>query len=76
VISEELYDLAKDPGETANLAADPPPAAPLARLRAELLAFASADVRFPDIAEFLRLERQRLAKEDPEALRVLERLGY
>jgi uncharacterized sulfatase len=34
--AEELYDLATDPHEQRNLAADPQHAAPLARLRAEL----------------------------------------
>ena len=34
--SEELYDLAKDPGETRNLIADPAYAAEIEKLRAEL----------------------------------------
>jgi len=76
LVSEELYDLARDPGETANRMADPPEQAPLARLRAELLGFAAADVRFPDLAKLLQAEREKLAREDPEALRILQKLGY
>jgi arylsulfatase A-like enzyme len=76
VLSEELYDLARDPGETRNLISDPPSGAPLARLQAELLVFAAADVRFPDLARLLQGQREKLEREDPEALRVLRLLGY
>ena len=76
VVSDELYDLSEDPGETRNLAADPPPRAPLARLDAELLRFASADVRFTDLARRLQSRREQLEREDPEALRVIRALGY
>ena len=76
VLSDELYDLAADPGETRNLAADPPEAAPLARLQAELLRFASAEVRFEDLARLLEARRAELERVDPEALRVIQALGY
>jgi arylsulfatase A-like enzyme len=73
VLSEELYDLARDPGETRDLEADPPAAAPLARLQAELLRFAAGDVRFADLAQRLQEQRETL---DPEVRRVIEALGY
>jgi arylsulfatase A-like enzyme len=76
VLSDALYDLARDPSETVNRIGDPPPEAPLARLQAELLAFASADVRFTDLARLLQSQREKLEREDPEALRVLRKLGY
>ncbi len=76
VLSEELYDLAADPGETVNLAGAPPPTAPLARLQAELVRFAEADVHFADLAQILQRERERLEREDPEVVRILESLGY
>jgi arylsulfatase A-like enzyme len=76
VLSEELYDLERDPGETRNLAADPPAGAPLPRLSAELVRFAAADVRFADLAQDLQRRRERLEREDPETVRILEALGY
>jgi arylsulfatase A-like enzyme len=76
ILGEELYDLARDPGETVNLAASPPPEAPLVRLQAELFRFAAAEVRFEDLAERLREQSERLRVEDPEAYRVLEQMGY
>ncbi|MFN0008493.1 MAG: sulfatase [Planctomycetota bacterium] len=76
VLSDELYDLARDPGETVNLAADPPASAPLLRLQAELLRFADADVRFDDLARQLQSRRELLERQDPEALRVIQALGY
>jgi arylsulfatase A-like enzyme len=76
VLSEELYDLAQDPDETQNLFAAPPPDAPLTRLQAELLRFSSSDVKFPDLARLLQSQRARLEKEDREALRVIQALGY
>lgn len=41
--AEELYDLSADPDETHNLAADPAHAATLARLRADLDAWMTAN---------------------------------
>jgi arylsulfatase A-like enzyme len=76
VLSEALYDLARDPGETVNRISDPPPEAPLARLQVELLGFASADVRFTDLARSLQSRREKLEREDPETLRILQKLGY
>jgi arylsulfatase A-like enzyme len=76
VLSEELFDLVADPGETTNLIADPPAAAPLSRLRSALLEFAEADVRFADLAQILQRQREDLERNDPESLRVLEALGY
>jgi arylsulfatase A-like enzyme len=76
LLSEELYDLAQDPGETRNLADSPPPGAPLAWLQAELMRFASAEVRFEDLAAQLAAQDERLQTEDPEAWRILEQMGY
>ncbi len=76
VLNEALYDLAHDPGETVNRISDPPPEAPLARLQVELLRFAAADVRFTDLARSLQSRREKLEREDPEALRILQKLGY
>lgn len=76
VLSEELYDLAIDPGEEKNLFEDPPTRAPLLRLQAELLRFASADVKFADLAQQLQSRREELERVDPEALRVIQALGY
>jgi arylsulfatase A-like enzyme len=76
LLSEELFDLASDPGETRNLATAPPDSAPLARLQAELLRFASAEVKFEDLAKLLEARRAELEREDPEALRVIQALGY
>lgn len=76
VLSDELYDLARDPGETMNLVADPPASAPLLRLQAALLRFAADDVRFADLAQLLQRRREELGREDREALRVIQALGY
>jgi arylsulfatase A-like enzyme len=76
VLSEELYDLTRDPGETRDLSLDPPAEAPLDRLHAELVRFADADVRFADLAQELQRHRERLEREDPETVRILEALGY
>lgn len=76
LLSDELYDLAADPGETVNLAAAPPPQAPLAALQAHLLRFAAAEVRFADLAQELQERQAGLEALDPEAARVLRQLGY
>lgn len=76
VLTEELYDLAHDPGETRNLVRDPPIDAPLDRLRAELVGFIAADVDLPGLADELQRLRERLGASDPETLRALESLGY
>jgi arylsulfatase A-like enzyme len=76
VLGEALYDLSNDPRETGNLAAAPPGDAPLARLRAELFRFASAEVRFEDLAELLAAQSERLRVEDPEAYTILKQMGY
>ena len=76
VLSEELYDLAADPGEQHNLIDAPPPEAHLERLQVELIRFAQADVRFADLAQELQRNREALEREDPEALDLLEKLGY
>ncbi|MEM7308033.1 MAG: sulfatase [Planctomycetota bacterium] len=76
VLSEELYDLASDPGETRNLIEAAPATAPLDRLRAELVRFAEADVHFGDLAQMLQRERERLEREEPDVVRILEALGY
>jgi len=76
IVGEELYDLQADPRETRNLMNDPPADAPLARLDAELLRFARADVQFADLARKLEEQRERLEREDPGAARVLKALGY
>jgi arylsulfatase A-like enzyme len=76
ILGEELYDLLRDPGETVNLAASPPAGAPLARLQAELFRFASAEVRFEDLAALLAAQAERLRTEDPEAYAILKQMGY
>jgi arylsulfatase A-like enzyme len=75
-LSDELYDLALDPREVMNLAAEPPDRAPVARLRAELLRFAAADTRFPELGAILREHRDALEAGDAETLRILKALGY
>jgi arylsulfatase len=75
-LSDELYDLAADPHEARDLSGEVPADAPLAELRAELLRFAAADEHFPELDEILRRRREALERDDPEALRVLEKLGY
>jgi len=76
VLSEELYDLSRDPREARNLASAPPLDAPLDRLRAELLAFCAGDVHFGELARELQARRDSLELKDPETLRILKSLGY
>jgi len=76
ILSEELYDLAADPGESDNLMDAPPARAPLTRMQSELLQFSQADVHFADLAGELQADHERLEAEDPEALRILRALGY
>jgi arylsulfatase A-like enzyme len=76
VLSEELYDLAADPGEERDLSAAPTPGAPLDALRLQLLRFASAEVRFEDLARQLQEQRASLEALDPEAARILRQMGY
>ena len=76
VVADELYDLSTDPGEERNLADAPPDAAPLDRLRAELLRYAAADVQFADIAEQLAAEQASLQASDPQAYEILRSMGY
>ncbi len=76
VLSEELYDLAADPGEAHDLAGAPPPGAPLETLRVQLLRFAGAEVRFTDLARQLQAQRERIEALDPEAARILRQMGY
>jgi arylsulfatase A-like enzyme len=76
VLSEELYDLAQDPGEEENLIAAPPAGAPLERLSSELLEFSRADRHFAELARLLQRRREELGRTDPETLRALKALGY
>ena len=76
VVADELYDLGADPGEEHNLADAPPPAAPLARLQAELLRFAAADVHFADLGQQLAADAARLQAEDPQTYEILRSMGY
>ena len=76
VLAEELYDLALDPLETTNLVRTPPAGAPLDELSQALLEFASADMEFAELARVLQRRREDLGREDPEALRALQALGY
>lgn len=75
-LSDELFDLRADPGEAHDLSANPPPAAPVAELRAALLEFAAADSEFAELAEILQRRREALEREDGAALDVLRALGY
>lgn len=75
-IGEELYDVGRDRFETQDLIGALPPEAPIALLRAELLRFAAADVRFADLAALLQQQREELERNDPETARILEALGY
>ena len=76
VLSEELYDLKRDPYETTNLIQEPPAEAPLDRLAAELLEFSKADRHFSDLARLLQQKREELGRTDPETLKALKALGY
>jgi len=75
-LSDELYDLAQDPFEEANLAADPPTRAPVERLQAELARFTALDARFPELGEILRAHRAAFESNDAETVRILKSLGY
>jgi len=76
VLSEELYDLRADPGETRNLVQEAPARAPLDELAAALLEFSRADRHFSELARLLQQRREELGRTDPETLRALEALGY
>ncbi len=76
LVGEELYDLARDPGETQDLADAPPAAAPLVALRRQLLDFVAADTALAELGEALARERAELEQRDPEAARRLRALGY
>jgi len=76
VVRRELYDLAADPDETRNLIDAPPDEAPLHELERALLDFVAADDAFATIAEDLQRQREELERTDPEALRILDALGY
>lgn len=75
-LSDELYDLTTDPFETTNLAGDPPPRAPVARLLAELVRFTAQDERFSELGEILREHRDVIERGDAETVRILRALGY
>jgi hypothetical protein len=64
---EELYDLASDPDEQRNLAAEQP------RLVASLRARLETEV---DLTSTAALSEQNQLREDPEMNRLLESLGY
>lgn len=76
LLSEELYDLARDPAETRNLADAPPGDAPLEALRRELARFIAADKDLANLGEVLRRRREGLKSRDPDAERILRALGY
>lgn len=76
LLAEELYDLAADPREEADLRAAPPGTAPLTELRAVLATSIAADERFASVAGELERLRAELEARDPAAARVLQGLGY
>lgn len=76
VLSEELYDLAKDPAEANNLVREIPAEAPIEALKQALLEFSAADAHFAELARLLQQRRDELGREDPETLRALRALGY
>ena len=76
VLSEELYELGSDPGETQNLVQAVPAEAPFDQLQAALLEFSAADAHFAELARLLQRRRDELGREDPETLRALRALGY
>jgi arylsulfatase A-like enzyme len=76
LLSEELYDLERDPGETENRIGSPPAEAPLELLRAELERFTAADKGLLRLPEELQREREQLEREHPERAEMLRRLGY
>ncbi len=64
----ELYDLAEDPGETANLVTDNPDQA--RRLRAVLTEWTKGD------GDWIRRRQQPLEEHDEETIKALRALGY
>lgn len=76
LLAEELYELRSDPNEERNLAQAPPAAAHLEELRALLADYTDADVELVDLDMVLQRRREALERDDPEALRVLDALGY
>ncbi len=76
VLTEELYGLAQDPGETNNVIDAPPFGAPLEILRRELERFTAAEENFGELAHLLQRQREELERGDPESLRALDALGY
>ncbi|MEO0650192.1 MAG: sulfatase [Planctomycetota bacterium] len=75
-VREELYDLAQDPGETVDLSAAPPSAAPLAELRADLDRLLEADARLRQDALAIQADRERLEREAADDIQRLRALGY
>jgi arylsulfatase A-like enzyme/folate-binding Fe-S cluster repair protein YgfZ len=76
LLSEELYELASDPGETRNQIDAPPAQAPLVTLRRSLARFVEADTRLAGLGDLLRRQREGLEQREPDAARILRALGY
>lgn len=80
VLSDELYRLDRDPGETRDLApdadGDPELAATFERMLERLQPYLDADRDLPAVARELQAQREALATDAAEDVRHLQALGY
>ncbi|MFT4539005.1 MAG: arylsulfatase A-like enzyme [Planctomycetota bacterium] len=78
-VVEQLFDLTRDPSEENDLLSagvQSEAAQSFELLNASLEAFVRGDTDFEDLPRILHGKREALGRENPEALRVLEALGY